>query len=183
MRKSISFLIIATLAGVALGQTFTDVNTSQYWGKTGIPKLTEALDANFEELETGGTLQPLVVSNVNLEVYGSNVSLVAGGAVTLASARVDISGTFTDHVIDIQPTTTLGDSKAVYIGTWGTEAEFNDGGGLFRIYGKAGSGGTASANIFVRTLTDSTTPPIGAQFYTDSDAATPGPKGMSAVDA
>ena len=108
------------------------------------------------------------------------------GALTLSGTPgngINAIGTFTDHVIDIQPAASLGDSKAIYVGTWGTEAEFNDGGGLFRIYGKVGEGGTASANIFVRTLTDSTSGPISAQFYTDVDSGTPGPTVVSAVDA
>jgi hypothetical protein len=41
-----------TLAGA---QTFTDVNTPQYWGKTGIPALTAAVDANNAMIE-GGTV-------------------------------------------------------------------------------------------------------------------------------
>jgi hypothetical protein len=105
-----------------------------------------------------------------------------GGGVTFNSisdgtARFSFSdplsfdSSYSDHIIDIQPATSLGDNKAIYIGTWGTEAEFNDGGGLFRIYGKVDTGGTASANIFVRTLTESTSPPISAQFYTDCSSA------------
>ena len=33
---------------------FTNVNTATYWGKTGIPALTTAIDANFALLEAGG---------------------------------------------------------------------------------------------------------------------------------
>jgi hypothetical protein len=97
---------------------------------------------------------------------------------------INMTGTYSDHVIDIQPSASLGDYKAIYIGTWGTEAEMNDGGGLFRIYGKVGAGGTATANIFVRTLTESTSPPISAQFYTDVDAidSASAPHTMDGID-
>jgi len=33
---------------------FNDVNSAQYWGKTGIPALTAAIDANFALMEAGG---------------------------------------------------------------------------------------------------------------------------------
>lgn len=108
-------------------------------------------------------------------------TLVQAG--TMANG-ISMTGTYSDHVIDIQPAATMGDNKAIYIGTWGSEAEMNDGGGLFRIYGKVGSGGTATANIFVRTLSESTTPPISAQFYSDVDAAdsASAPNTMDGID-
>jgi len=114
-------------------------------------------------------------------------SVTSDGTITLNGTTgngINATGTFSDHVIDIQPAATLGDNKAIYIGTWGTEAEFNDGGGLFRIYGKVGSGGVTSANIFVRTLTESTSPPISAQFYTDCDAvdSASAPNTMDGID-
>lgn len=120
-------------------------------------------------------------ANVNTPLTVADSTITSSG--TVAGNGLNFTGTYGDHVIDIQPGATLGDYKAIYVGTWGTEAQFNDGGGLFRIYGKVGDGGTASANIFVRTLTESTSGPIGAQFYTDSSATTPGPTVLSAVDA
>ena len=95
---------------------------------------------------------------------------------------INATGTFTDHVIDIQPAASLGDYKAVYIGTWGTEAQYADDGGLFRIYGKAESGGSTSAMIFTRTLTDSTSSVVGAQFYTDCDTTATGPTNVEAIN-
>jgi hypothetical protein len=102
----------------------------------------------------------------------------------LVKSTISCSGALdgTEHVIHIT-NTGLGDMKAFYAGAWGTELEFNDGGGLFRIYGKVGAGGTASANMFIRTLTESTSSPIGVQFYTDTDAASGGPAVMAGCEA
>jgi len=137
-----------------------------------------------------GLLVNTSAATTGIEVGTATTGISLSGTMTTGISvsgtmgnAINATGTFSDHVIDIQPGATLGDYKAVYIGTWGSEAEFNDGGGLFRMYGKVGSGGTASANIFVRTVTESTSGPISAQFYTDSDAGTPGPTTMSGVDA
>ena len=130
---------------------------------------------------TGATLTTVDINSGAIDGTTIGVTSPSTGAFLTLSATGTAASTA--HIINIQPTVTLGDYKAIYIGTWGTEAEFNDGGGLFRIYGKVGSGGTTSTNIFVRTLTDSTSGVIGAQFHTDVDSTTPGPTTVSGVDA
>ena len=129
---------------------------------------------------SGGTAGSIVIGENNADEVTFGCTLTLNGT---TGNGINATGTFSDHVIDIQPAASMGDYKAIYIGTWGSEAEFADDGGLFRIYGKIESGGDVATNIFVRTLTDSTSKPISAQFYTDSDADSPGPVSMSAVDA
>lgn len=47
------FAVILALAALPAFALFTDVDNAEYWGKTGIKKLTEALDANFAQIEAG----------------------------------------------------------------------------------------------------------------------------------
>jgi len=101
---------------------------------------------------------------------------------TYTGNGINFTGEFSDHVIDIQPSAGLGSNKALYIGTWGTEAQFDDGGGLFRMYGKPGAGGGVSAQMFVRALTDCSSSNVACQLYADSDASTPGPTNVEALN-
>ena len=126
---------------------------------------------------------------VGMSILNSTTAINIGSCTTGISMAgtyggngINCTGTFADHVIDIQPGASLGDNKAVYIGTWGSEAEFNDGGGLFRMYGKPGAGGGVSAQIFVRALTDCTSSNCACQLYADSDADTPGPTNVEALN-
>jgi len=96
---------------------------------------------------------------------------------------INATGTFTNHVIDIQPAAGMGAYKAIYVGTWGTEATFDDDGGLFRIYGQVDSGGDIAAMIFTRSLTASSSSIINTQLYADSSADAPGPRLVQALDA
>jgi len=54
--RILAVLFIAGIAIYAGSATFTDVNVASYWGRTDIPKLTAALDANFALIESGTTL-------------------------------------------------------------------------------------------------------------------------------
>jgi hypothetical protein len=55
VKRSLAFLTLALLAGVVLAQSYTDVSSPTYWGKTGAKALTDALDANFALIENGIT--------------------------------------------------------------------------------------------------------------------------------
>jgi hypothetical protein len=59
MRKFLCvFIILVGVVGLSIAaQSFTTLNTSQYWGKTAMPKLTEALDANFGALTSTDDVQ------------------------------------------------------------------------------------------------------------------------------
>jgi len=89
MRKSYLIGIacfMASLIGFGLAaQSFTDVNSSTYWGKTGIPALTTALDANFAQV--GTTTSPIFAG---LTISGASVSVGSLPTATtgLASGRV-----------------------------------------------------------------------------------------------
>jgi len=164
-----------------------------FWGDAATSYLE--LDGIGLKLDSGGLItnthdDTTTITETVIKGAGKLVvtgEIVGGGTITLdgkVNNGISFEGTYRDHAIDIQPDSTFGENKAIYIGSWGTEAEMDDGGGLFRIYGKVGAGGTATANIFVRTLTESTTPPISAQFYSDCDAAdsASAPNVMDGVD-
>jgi hypothetical protein len=59
MRKYLPmFIVLVGVVGLSFAaQSFTTLNVSQYWGKTGIPALTSALDANFGALTTTDDVQ------------------------------------------------------------------------------------------------------------------------------
>jgi len=86
LRKlEIGVAVIAT-AGICFAQSFTDVNKSQYWGKTGIPALTAAIDANNAKLEgTAGTKNGATVTATE------NFGKVHETVVTLASTPVVVT--------------------------------------------------------------------------------------------
>lgn len=68
---------IILLAGFsALAQTFTDVNTPEYRGKTDIKKLTATLDANFTAIETGTITSKSLTSSTVLGAEGGNASVI-----------------------------------------------------------------------------------------------------------
>ncbi len=48
--KYLNIALLMVLAGVVSASTFTEINNAQYWGKTSIPKITAAVDANFGSL-------------------------------------------------------------------------------------------------------------------------------------
>lgn len=67
MNRIVVFLAAAMLAGAALATSFTDLNNATYWGKTGIKKLTETLDANFALIEAGS----IVAGTTSFTVSGT----------------------------------------------------------------------------------------------------------------
>ncbi len=75
MKKLTLIAGVCLVGAVVFAQSFTDVDDSQYWGKTGIPDLTEAIDANNALLEDG------------------TVSVTNGQAVTLAASAYVVTGT------------------------------------------------------------------------------------------
>ena len=89
MRKSYLIGIacfMATLVGLGLAaQSFTTVNQSTYWGKTGIPALTTALDANFAQVgtSTSPTFAGLTISGATVSVAGLPTATTG-----LASGRI-----------------------------------------------------------------------------------------------
>ncbi len=68
---------VIPLVSVLAETPFTDINSPQYYGKTGIPKAYQAIDANFEMLATTPTNDNLVILG-DLDV-GSNVTVGING--------------------------------------------------------------------------------------------------------
>jgi hypothetical protein len=85
MRKSYLIgvaVFMASLVGFGIAaQSFTTVNTSQYWGKTGIPALTSAIDANFSALTT--------TDDVTFNNITATSNIIAGGSVDADNVTVD----------------------------------------------------------------------------------------------
>jgi len=147
-----------------------------------------ALGTRLKYLDSDGSFNGPVTTGMDNKFDGTTTGAyllwdTSEDELALVKSTMSFSGALdgSEHVIHIT-NTGLGDMKAFYAGAWGTELEFNDGGGLFRMYGKVGSGGTASVLMFIRSLTESTSPSIAAQFYADSSASSPGPTEVSAAD-
>ena len=94
------YVIVSAIIGICvgfsvLGESFTDINSPQYYGKTGIPAAYSALDANFALLEdaTDGTVGTGVTATVTAtETYGG----VHKTVLTLADVPIsvtDLTGT------------------------------------------------------------------------------------------
>jgi len=84
----------------------------------------------------------------------------------------------TEHIMEVTATGLSG-KRVLFFGAWGTELNST---GVERIYWKALSGQGTQTMRFVRANTDTTDGAIGAQYYTDCDATTPGPTSLSAAD-
>lgn len=74
MKHSNRFYILTAVAIVAVAfgvswsaNSFTDVNATKYWGKTSLKDLTEAIDANFALLESGGSMTGMTFSNTTVQ--------------------------------------------------------------------------------------------------------------------
>lgn len=96
--KTIVSLITFALAGAASAITFTDVNSSEYWGKTDIPKLTQALDANFSNIETNQSVVALASNKILVGnssgasaavTISGDITMTTAGAVTIADSAVE----------------------------------------------------------------------------------------------
>ncbi len=88
MFKMKDILVIVVLFAVALtanAQTLTDIDSPQYYGKTGIPKAYAAIDANMAALESGGSINMnpsnLTVSGTTTLSEGEIISQPADGTV------------------------------------------------------------------------------------------------------
>lgn len=120
MKRKILSMVIGAM--IALGgmlasgaNVFTDVNSSAYWGKTDIPKLTTVIDANFALLESGGTMAGMTFTGAtkftnsltglgtailtNAVIEGSTIGVtypLAGAFTTLnASSTLGVTGVAT----------------------------------------------------------------------------------------
>ena len=92
MRRTIVFLVAALLACVTVAATFTDVNSSTYWGKTGIPALTSALDGNFAAIEAGTETATLVTDKVYVGNDASNrTAMGVQGDVTISQDGTNVT--------------------------------------------------------------------------------------------
>ena len=68
---------------------FTNVNTATYWGKTGIPALTTAIDANFALLEAGGA------GAVTVDSLVCTAGATFGGGAGATGVTIGTTGTLT----------------------------------------------------------------------------------------
>lgn len=98
--KYMVLLIVALFAVSGQAQNFTDVDKSQYWGKTGIPDLTEAIDANFALIEAEAystDLAPnyLYVGNASTQTVAMGVA----GDVTLSNDGTNVTTAIASGVI------------------------------------------------------------------------------------
>jgi hypothetical protein len=107
----LALVLCAVWAGAI---SFTDVNNARYWGKTGIPALTEALDANFALIEAGTgmphTLQTNTVvsavastSETNTVVSAVEYTLATNTIVYLDDSTNVVTNTFV-YVSGVTPT-------------------------------------------------------------------------------
>jgi len=89
----LAVVVCAVFAGAT---SFTDVNNAKYWGKTGLPVLTETLDANFALLEsgysnvlqTGYILVGDATSNAAAVAVSGDVTITTAGAVAIGANKV-----------------------------------------------------------------------------------------------
>jgi hypothetical protein len=128
--KVSGWFLVAAVAAVAVfvwAESFTDVNSAQYWGKTGLPALTQAIDANFAMIEDGLSGEP--VSATTLAASGAttlsgSVTVIGGGVTTrwdnaasLIDGEVIANDTIDDDSIDFADVTgadlTLTDCGAI----------------------------------------------------------------------
>jgi hypothetical protein len=96
--KVSGWVLVAALVAVAAfvgAESFTDVNSSQYWGKTGIPALTAAIDANFAMIEDGLSGEPVAATTLSASgatTLSGSVTVIGGGVTTRwdnASSLID----------------------------------------------------------------------------------------------
>jgi hypothetical protein len=118
---------MATLVGLGLAaQSFTSVNSSQYWGKTGIPALTAAVDANFAALTTTDdvTFADITADAVDADSYtvdaGAGLDNQAAGTLLLGAAtatKVELADTAVETevqgTLDVHEAANFVDSIAV----------------------------------------------------------------------
>jgi hypothetical protein len=94
MKKNTWISVVIVLVGVVglsiAAQSFTDVNTSQYWGKTGIPALTAALKANFDQLDATGS--PTFANVTVTTLFTGDNATLTGSAIKMTGLPTSTNG-------------------------------------------------------------------------------------------
>ena len=81
---------------------FTDTNISQNWGKTGIPALTAAIDANFALIESGGA------GAITVDSLICTAGATFGGGAGATGVTIGTTGTLTvDGIVQINDNVNL----------------------------------------------------------------------------
>lgn len=99
MRRLISIIVLVGFAALAGAQTFTDIDSPQYYGKVNIPKTHAAIDANFAKIESGTVDADLDA----LQIRNTLTAISTNGATTNVIVTVDgvVDGeTIADDTID-----------------------------------------------------------------------------------
>jgi len=84
MKKLTLAALLSLVAGVVMAQSFTDINSPQYYGKTKIPKAYAAIDANFAQVESGSS-----PSYADLTITSTLTAISTNGATTNVIVTVD----------------------------------------------------------------------------------------------
>lgn len=109
--KKILFTL-ALIAGCAFGQTFTDVNSANYWGKTDIPKLTAAIDANNALMEsTTATVtnsEAFTITKTSTVLTGTGQANNYTNTITLAAVDPTLVGATVNLIVDTASTNLIG---------------------------------------------------------------------------
>jgi hypothetical protein len=88
MKKYVLILAVVALAGIVFADTFDDVASARFWGKTSIPRLTRTIDANFSVAESRiAALEGSVPTNAVAGLTG--VLKADDGVVSAAVAGTD----------------------------------------------------------------------------------------------
>lgn len=121
------------------------------------------------------------VADTKYKVAGGTATVETSTTAALALAGtqgygLDMSGTFTNHMIYIHPTSLTTGKRAIRLGDSGTEISMAAGDGLYRSYAKIASGTDVSAINFLWAHTISTGDLIGTQSQTESWTTVTGPK-------
>ncbi len=115
MRKLVTFVAAVLVAGSALGQSFTDIDSPQYEGKTADKARNAAIDANFAEIEDGPTLESTVSKTDSWGISASHAS-ATGVYATVELLDSSAAQTDTDYV-DVELFEGVNDSAEATV--WG----------------------------------------------------------------
>ena len=97
MKKALITLAVCVLGVSALGQSFTDIDNAQYYGKINIPKTHAVLDASFAKLEGGSTLDSTASVSDSWKISASHAS-ATGLYATVTLLDSSAAQTDTDYV-------------------------------------------------------------------------------------
>lgn len=101
MKKAIipTLAVLATF-GVLVGlAAFTDINSPQYYGKTGIPKAYSAIDANFAAIESGTQAGAFTTLTINDATIGG-MFRITPTALTVTNAQ-PITITDSSYILNV----------------------------------------------------------------------------------